>query len=88
MRIRSVYPRVSGGNDVLRKLLDRIFSPLDMQSNATVIPTIAILWSNKVHISSHSSNSMWMPDCVVPLLPKPDICKQVIFEKIRYILLF
>jgi hypothetical protein len=79
MRIRSVYPKISGGNDDLRKRLDRMFSPLDIESNETTIPTITILWSNMKHISSHSTNSMWMPDCVIPLLPKPDVCKRKIF---------
>ncbi len=82
MRIRSVYPKISGGNDDLRRRLDRIFSPLDIQLNETTISTITILWSNTKNISSHSTSSMWMPDCVVPLLPKPDVCKQVIFDKI------
>ncbi|CAF0751553.1 unnamed protein product [Rotaria sordida] len=72
MRIRSVYPKISGGNDDLRKRLDRIFSPLDVESNTATISTITILWSNMKHISSHSTSAMWMPDCVVPLLPKPD----------------
>jgi hypothetical protein len=75
MRIRSVYPNIPGGNDDLRKRLDRIFSPLDIQSYTTTIPTITILWSNMKHISSHSTSSMWIPDCVIPLLPKPDVCK-------------
>jgi hypothetical protein len=82
MRIRSVYPNVPGGNDDLRKRLDRIFSPLDIQSNATIISTITILWTNTKPISSHSTSSMWMPDCVIPLLLKPDVCKQVIVDKI------
>ncbi|CAF0797848.1 unnamed protein product [Rotaria sp. Silwood1] len=72
MRIRSVYPKISGGNDDLRKRLDRLFSPLYVESNETTVSTITILWSNMKHISSHSTSSMWMPDCVVPLLPKPD----------------
>jgi hypothetical protein len=88
MRIRSVYPKVPGGSDDLRKRLDRIFSPLDIQLDATPIPLISILWSNTKHISSHSTSSMWLPDCVVPLLPKPDVCKQVIFDKIRFIFLY
>ncbi|CAF3965991.1 unnamed protein product [Rotaria sp. Silwood2] len=72
MKIRSVYPKISGGNDDLRKRLDRIFSPLDVESNETTVSTITILWSDTKHISSHSTSSMWMPDCVVPLLLKPD----------------
>src|SRR5438874_338923 len=88
MRIRSVYPKVPGVDDDLRKRLDRIFSPLNIQSNTTVIPTISILWSNTKHISSHSTSSMWIPDCVVPLLPKPDVCKQIICDKIRFIFLY
>jgi hypothetical protein len=91
MRIRSVYPNIPGGNDDLRKRLDRIFSPLDIQLNATTTSTITLLWSNKKHISLHSTSSMWMPDNVVPLLPKPDVCKSVICDKtifIFYVVLF
>ena len=87
MRIRSVYPNVPGGNDDLRKRLDRIFSPLDIQFNATTTSTITILWSNTKHISSHSTSSMWLPDSVIPLLPKPDVCKSMIFDKILCIFL-
>ncbi|CAF1497726.1 unnamed protein product, partial [Adineta steineri] len=72
MRIRSVYPNVPGGNDDLRKRLDRIFSPLETQSNEIILLTITILWSNTKHISSHSTSTMWIPDTVIPLLPKPD----------------
>ncbi|CAF2115570.1 unnamed protein product [Rotaria magnacalcarata] len=72
MRIRSVYPKVPGGSDDLRKRLNRIFSPSDIQSNETTLSTITILWSNMKHISSHSTSLIWMPDCVVPLLPKSD----------------
>ncbi|CAF1471563.1 unnamed protein product [Adineta steineri] len=72
MRVRSVYPNVPGGNDDLRKRLDRIFSPLETQSNEIILLTITILWSNTKHISSHSTSTMWIPDTVIPLLPKPD----------------
>jgi hypothetical protein len=82
MKIRSVYPKVSGGNDDLRKRFDRIFSLLNIQSNTTLVPTITILWSNTKHISLHSTSSMWMPDCVVPLLPKPEVCQQIVFDSI------
>lgn len=77
VRIRSVYPKISGGSDDLRKRLNRIFSPTDIGSNENTISTITILWSNMKHISSHSTSSMWMPDCVVPLLPKPDVCNSI-----------
>ncbi|UJR26028.1 hypothetical protein I4U23_007374 [Adineta vaga] len=83
MRIRSVYPKVPGGNEDLRKRLDRIFSPLDIQANTSSITTITILWSNTKPISSHSTSSMWVPDCVVPLLPKPDYYTNDLFTSPR-----
>lgn len=73
MRIRSVYPKVAGGSDDLRKRLDHLFAPLDLQSSETAVPTLTILWSSTKHISLHSTSSMWMPDSVVPLLPKPEV---------------
>jgi hypothetical protein len=82
MRIRSVYPKVPGTSDDLRKRLDQIFSPLDIHLRTDIVPTISILWSNTKHISSHSTSIMWVSDCVVPLLPKPDVYKQIICDKI------
>jgi hypothetical protein len=85
MRIRSVYPKIASASDDLRKRLDRIFSPLDIQSKTDIVPTISILWSNKKHLSLHPTSSMWISDCVVPLLPKQDVCKQIVCGKIHFI---
>jgi hypothetical protein len=82
MRIRSVYPKIPGTSDDLRNRLDRIFSPLDIQLKTDIVPTISILWSNTKHTSSYPTSAMWVSDCVVPLLPKPDVCKQTICDKI------
>ena len=86
MKIRSIYPEVPNGNDDLQKRLNRVFSPLNTQSDNKTVPTINILWSNMKEISSRSSNTTWIPNCVVPLLLKPDVCEKMVFDKMIFIL--
>lgn len=74
MSIRSIYPNVPGASADLRKRFNRTFSPLHIQLTADTVRTISILWSSTTD-ASHSTNGIWLPDCVVPLLLKPDVYK-------------
>ncbi len=78
--IRSVYPTVPIVKTYFFKQFNRLFSPLNMPSNK--LPIITIFWSNTIPFSSHSSSNEWIPNCVVPLLPKPEVRTRLSIVKV------
>lgn len=71
--IRSIYLDVPGHNQGLRKQFHRTFSPFNKSLATNSMSTINILWANTKD-PCQSTNGIWVSNCMVPLVLKPDVC--------------